>query len=177
MKITKSGQSVSVESRCRVLGDALPYVSRGGLKLEAALETFDIVPSQRVCLDIGLSTGGFTDVLLKKNNDFQILYALSVSYLTLSKYEEAERFFKRIVSLKPNAENNYIYGNIQKQLKNYNEATKYFLNAVNLKPDYSEAYNNLGNTKLKLGFVIKKKYFGKTIFEIMSPLPLTKLSC
>ena len=91
--------------------------------------------------------------LLKKNNDFQLLYALSVSYLTLSKYEEAEIFFKRIVSLKPSAENNYIYGNIQKQLKNYNEATKYFLKAVNLKPDYSEAYNNLGNTKLKLGFI------------------------
>ena len=91
--------------------------------------------------------------LLKKNNDFQLLYALSVSYLTLNKYEEAEIFFKRIVSLKPSAENNYIYGNIQKQLKNYNEATKYFLKAVNLKPDYSEAYNNLGNTKLKLGFI------------------------
>ncbi len=91
--------------------------------------------------------------LLKKNNDFQLLYALSVSYLTLSKYEEAEIFFKRIVSLKPSAENNYIYGNIQKQLKNYNEATKYFLKAVNLKPDYSEAFNNLGNTKLKLGFI------------------------
>ncbi len=91
--------------------------------------------------------------LLKKNNDFQLLYALSVSYLTLSKYEEAEISFKRIVSLKPSAENNYIYGNIQKQLKNYNEATKYFLKAVNLKPDYSEAYNNLGNTKLKLGFI------------------------
>ena len=91
--------------------------------------------------------------LLKKNNDFQLLYALSVSYLTLNKYEEAEKFFKRIVLLKPNAENNYIYGNIQKQLKNYNEASKYFLKAVNLKPDYSEAYNNLGNTKLKLGFI------------------------
>ena len=91
--------------------------------------------------------------LLKENNDFQLLYALSVSYLTLSKYEEAEIFFKRIVSLKPSAENNYIYGNIQKQLKNYNEATKYFLKAVNLKPDYSEAYNNLGNTKLKLGLI------------------------
>ena len=91
--------------------------------------------------------------LLKNNNDFQLLYALSVSYLTLSKYEEAERFFKRIIALKPSAENNYIYGNIQKQLKNYNEASKYFLKAVSLKSDYSEAYNNLGNTKLKLGLI------------------------
>ena len=91
--------------------------------------------------------------LLKNNNDFQLLYALSVSYLTLSKYEDAERFFKRIIALKPSAENNYIYGNIQKQLKNYNEASKYFLKAVSLKSDYSEAYNNLGNTKLKLGLI------------------------
>ena len=39
-----------------------------------------------------------------------------------------------------------------KKIKNYNEASQYFLKAINLKPDYSEAYNNLGNTKLKLGF-------------------------
>ena len=90
---------------------------------------------------------------LKKNNDFQILYALSVSYLTLKKYLEAEKCFKRIILLKPTAENYYIYGNIQKQLKNYDEASKFFLEAINLKSDYSEAYNNLGNTKLKLGFI------------------------
>ena len=94
----------------------------------------------------------FAKKLLKTNNDFQLLYALSISYLTLNKYVEAENFFKKIVILKPNAENNYIYGNIQKKLKNYNEASQYFLKAINLKPDYSEAYNNLGNTKLKLGF-------------------------
>ena len=69
----------------------------------------------------------FAKKLLKKNNDFQLLYALSVSYLTLNKYIEAEIFFKKIVTLKPNAENNYIYGNIQKRLKNYNEASQYFL--------------------------------------------------
>ena len=95
----------------------------------------------------------FATKVLKTNNDFQLLYALSVSYLTLRKYDEAEKFFKRIISFKPTAENYYIYGNIQKKLKNYSEASKYFLKAVDLKPDYSEAYNNLGNTKLKLGLV------------------------
>ena len=95
----------------------------------------------------------FATKLLKTNNDFQLLYALSVSHLTLRKYDEAEKFFKRIISFKPTAENYYIYGNIQKKLKNYNEASKYFLKAVDIKPDYSEAYNNLGNTKLKLGLV------------------------
>ena len=122
------------------------------------MNTSDFLNKKKNILEI-FNKGKFEKViksarkLLKKNNDFQLLYALSVSYLTLSKYEEAEKFFKRIISLNPNAENNYIYGNIQKQLKNYNEASKYFLKAVSLKPNYSEAYNNLGNTKLKLGFI------------------------
>ncbi len=90
---------------------------------------------------------------LKTNKDFQILYALGLTYLTLKNYLEAERYFKDIVLLKPNPENYYIYGNIHKQLKNFNEASKYFLEAINLKPDYSEAYNNLANTKFKLGYV------------------------
>ena len=90
---------------------------------------------------------------LKTNNDFQILYVLGLTYLTLKDYLEAEKFFKNIILLKPNAENYYIYGNIQKQLKNYNEASENFLKAINLKSDYSEAYNNLGNTKFKLGFI------------------------
>ncbi len=122
------------------------------------MNTSDFLEKKKNILD-NFNKGRFQKVikfvkkLLNKNNDFQLLYALSVSYLTLKKYEEAEQFFKRIILLKPNAENNYIYGNILKQLKNYNEASKYFLKAVSLKPDYSEAYNNLGNTKLKLGSI------------------------
>jgi 23S rRNA (cytidine1920-2'-O)/16S rRNA (cytidine1409-2'-O)-methyltransferase len=46
--------------------DALPYVGRGGLKLEAALDAFGIDPSGKICADIGASTGGFTDCLLKR---------------------------------------------------------------------------------------------------------------
>ena len=90
---------------------------------------------------------------LKTNNDFQILYVLGLTYLTLKNYFEAEKFFKNIILLKPDAENYYIYGNIQKQLKNYNEASDNFIKAINLKSDYSEAYNNLGNIRFKLGFI------------------------
>ncbi|MGM9641599.1 MAG: TlyA family RNA methyltransferase [Eubacteriales bacterium] len=46
--------------------NSLPYVGRGGLKLEAALDSFDIDPTGKICLDIGASTGGFTDCLLKR---------------------------------------------------------------------------------------------------------------
>ena len=45
---------------------SIPYVGRGGMKLEAALDAFDIDPSGRICIDIGASTGGFTDCLLRR---------------------------------------------------------------------------------------------------------------
>lgn len=63
---TKAGQSVSVESEIRVRGEDHPYVSRGGIKLEAALRAFSIEVGERVGLDIGASTGGFTQVLLMR---------------------------------------------------------------------------------------------------------------
>ena len=122
------------------------------------MSTESILNNKKIILD-NFNKGKFEKVIklgkkfLKKNIDFQVLYALGVTNLTLKDYLEAEKFFRSIISLKPNAENYYIYGNIQKQLKNYNEASEYFLKAINLKSDYSEAYNNLGNTKFRLGFI------------------------
>ncbi len=65
-KVEKCGAAVSSQARVRVLGEPAKYVSRGGLKLEAALEHFRIDPEGKLCLDIGASTGGFTDCLLQK---------------------------------------------------------------------------------------------------------------
>jgi 23S rRNA (cytidine1920-2'-O)/16S rRNA (cytidine1409-2'-O)-methyltransferase len=64
-KAPKPGHAVSVESRVELAG-RLPYVSRGGVKLAAALDGFGIRVEGRVCLDIGASTGGFTDCLLQR---------------------------------------------------------------------------------------------------------------
>jgi 23S rRNA (cytidine1920-2'-O)/16S rRNA (cytidine1409-2'-O)-methyltransferase len=64
-KIDKPGTTVPQDSIIRLLGDDLRYVSRGGLKLEAALELWKIEVSGRSCLDVGASTGGFTDCLLQ----------------------------------------------------------------------------------------------------------------
>lgn len=64
VKARKSGQSVCEADVIEVLARP-PYVSRGGLKLEAALRHWHIDPTGRVCLDIGASTGGFTDCLLQ----------------------------------------------------------------------------------------------------------------
>ncbi|HTS37147.1 MAG TPA: TlyA family RNA methyltransferase [Candidatus Solibacter sp.] len=64
-KIEKAGAQVKVESALRLLGEDLRYVSRGGLKLESALEHWKIEVAGCVCLDVGASTGGFTDCLLQ----------------------------------------------------------------------------------------------------------------
>jgi 23S rRNA (cytidine1920-2'-O)/16S rRNA (cytidine1409-2'-O)-methyltransferase len=75
-KIEKAGQPVAAEAVVEIHGEKNPYVSRGGLKLEAALEEFGISPAGLVCLDIGASTGGFTDCLLQKGA--RCVYAVDV---------------------------------------------------------------------------------------------------
>lgn len=61
----KAGAGVAEDSQLSLKGDPCPYVSRGGLKLRAALDAFPINVLDRVCLDVGSSTGGFTDCLLQ----------------------------------------------------------------------------------------------------------------
>ena len=64
-KLEKAGAQVPDECVIRLLGEDLKYVSRGGLKLERALEHWNISVEGKVCVDIGASTGGFTDCLLQ----------------------------------------------------------------------------------------------------------------
>lgn len=65
-KVEKPGTNVPADARIRLLGSDLKYVSRGGLKLEKALEHWKIEVGGRVCMDVGASTGGFTDCLLQR---------------------------------------------------------------------------------------------------------------
>ena len=65
-KVEKAGSQVSSECAIRLLGEDLKYVSRGGLKLERALEHWNIAVAGKICLDVGASTGGFTDCLLQR---------------------------------------------------------------------------------------------------------------
>jgi 23S rRNA (cytidine1920-2'-O)/16S rRNA (cytidine1409-2'-O)-methyltransferase len=65
-KIEKAGATFDAESEIRLLGEDLKYVSRGGLKLEGALERWNVYVRGRICLDVGASTGGFTDCLLQR---------------------------------------------------------------------------------------------------------------
>jgi 23S rRNA (cytidine1920-2'-O)/16S rRNA (cytidine1409-2'-O)-methyltransferase len=64
-KLAKPGETVAEDQGLEVRGQDRPWVSRGGLKLAHALEAFDLDPTGLVCLDLGASTGGFTDVLLQ----------------------------------------------------------------------------------------------------------------
>ena len=77
-KETKPGTSVPEDAAVEMRGETLPYVSRGGWKLEKALRVFPIDVSSSVCIDCGASTGGFTDVLLK--NGAAKVYAVDVGY-------------------------------------------------------------------------------------------------
>ncbi len=65
-KVEKAGANVSAEAKLRLLGEDLKYVSRGGVKLEAALAGWGIEVEGKTCLDVGASTGGFTDCLLQR---------------------------------------------------------------------------------------------------------------
>ncbi|GLQ19867.1 TlyA family RNA methyltransferase [Algimonas porphyrae] len=65
-RVLKKPSATIADGATVMAGDLHPYVSRGGLKLAHALDVFDVDPSGRVCLDVGSSTGGFTDVLLRR---------------------------------------------------------------------------------------------------------------
>jgi 23S rRNA (cytidine1920-2'-O)/16S rRNA (cytidine1409-2'-O)-methyltransferase len=65
-KVEKAGAAVEDSAEIRLLGEDLKYVSRGGLKLEEALKHWQIDVAGKVCLDVGASTGGFTDCLLQR---------------------------------------------------------------------------------------------------------------
>ena len=77
-KSDKPGNMIDENARVEVRGHDIGYVSRGGLKLEKAMQVFPVSPSDKVCMDIGASTGGFTDCMLQ--NGAKKVYAVDVGY-------------------------------------------------------------------------------------------------
>lgn len=77
-RVDKPGTAVDPEAVLEVRGEALPFVSRGGFKLDKALKVFPVDPAGKVCIDCGASTGGFTDVLLQ--HGAAKVYAVDVGY-------------------------------------------------------------------------------------------------
>ena len=77
-RVDKAGEKVSVNANIEYKGATLKYVSRGGLKLEKAMKAYDISLEDKVCMDIGASTGGFTDCMLQ--NGAKKVYSVDVGY-------------------------------------------------------------------------------------------------
>lgn len=77
-KVSKAGEQVDGTENIEIRSNALKYVSRGGLKLEKAMQVFPVSLRDRVCMDIGASTGGFTDCMLQ--NGAKKVYSVDVGY-------------------------------------------------------------------------------------------------
>jgi len=89
-RLDKPGEKIASDTLLQIKGKKLPYVSRGGLKLEKALKIFDLNVQDKILLDIGASTGGFTDAALQ--NGAAKSYALDVGYNQLAwKLRQDER--------------------------------------------------------------------------------------
>ena len=96
----KAGAQIADDARVEVSGTSGKYASRGGLKLEGALEDFGIDASEKICLDIGASTGGFTDCLLQRG-------ARRVHAVDVTPQQMAWRLVQdaRVTQIKANARN------------------------------------------------------------------------
>ena len=77
-KETKAGTQIKPEDKIEVRGSKMPYVSRGGFKLEKAMQSWGLTLEGKTCMDIGASTGGFTDCMLQ--NGAVKVYAIDVGY-------------------------------------------------------------------------------------------------
>ena len=77
-KIDKAGTLIPIDAEIKILGEDMPFVSRGGLKLQKALDVFKIVLSGKIAADVGASTGGFTDCMLQ--HGAKKVYAIDVGY-------------------------------------------------------------------------------------------------
>ena len=77
-RVDKPGTAVANDAEIEVRGHMMPYVSRGGWKLEKAMKTWPITLEGKICADIGASTGGFTDCMLQ--NGAEKVYAVDVGY-------------------------------------------------------------------------------------------------
>ena len=96
--IDKAGTQVATDASVEIVGEALRYASRGGLKLEGALEDFGVSPQGLVCMDVGSSTGGFTDCLLQNGARKVLAVDVTVDQLNWKLRRDA-----RVATVKRNA--------------------------------------------------------------------------
>jgi 23S rRNA (cytidine1920-2'-O)/16S rRNA (cytidine1409-2'-O)-methyltransferase len=98
VKADKAGARISMDANIEIAGEQLRYASRAGLKLEGALEDFGLDPRDRICMDVGSSTGGFTDCLLQSGA--KKVFAVDV---TINQLDWKLRQDPRVTTLEKNA--------------------------------------------------------------------------
>jgi 23S rRNA (cytidine1920-2'-O)/16S rRNA (cytidine1409-2'-O)-methyltransferase len=96
--VAKPGTQIARDAKIEIVGERLRYVGRGGLKLEGALEDFQLSPQDKICLDVGSSTGGFTDCLLQ--DGAARVYAVDV---TIDQLDWKLRQDARVIPVERNA--------------------------------------------------------------------------
>jgi 23S rRNA (cytidine1920-2'-O)/16S rRNA (cytidine1409-2'-O)-methyltransferase len=97
-KVTKPGTKVPSDAKVEIIGEQHKYVSRGGLKLEGALADFALSPAGKICMDVGSSTGGFTDCMLQNGATRVIAVDVSIDQLDWKIRQDA-----RVVKIEKNA--------------------------------------------------------------------------
>src|ERR1700733_7145739 len=97
-KVDKAGTQGAADARIEIAGEMQRYSSRGGLKLEGALQDFNLSPQDRICMDVGSSTGGFTDCLLQ--NGASKVFAVDV---TIDQLDWKLRQDARVATVEKNA--------------------------------------------------------------------------
>jgi 23S rRNA (cytidine1920-2'-O)/16S rRNA (cytidine1409-2'-O)-methyltransferase len=97
-RIDKPGTRISADSQVEIVGQPLRYASRGGLKLEGALEEFGVTPDGKICLDAGSSTGGFTDCLFQHGASKVYAVDVTIAQLDWKLQQDA-----RVVRIEKNA--------------------------------------------------------------------------
>ena len=108
IQITKVSKLVGKEEKVEIKGKTLPYVSRGGLKLEKAIKQFEISLTDKICIDIGASTGGFTDCMLQ--NKAKKVYAIDVGNNQL---DEKIKNDKRVINMEKTNVKDITQGDIE----------------------------------------------------------------
>ena len=176
-RITKAGYQINTEKEYEIRVKSMPYVSRGGFKLEKALKAFDVKPEGKICLDAGASTGGFTDCLLQNGANF--VYSVDVGHNQIDWKFRSHKQVKVIegCNLK-NCELNEVYGennekaellvcdvsfiSLTKVLENFKKliCEKDFQMVCLIKPQFEA-----GKDKVEKGGVVRDPKIHKEVIE------------
>ncbi len=175
--ITKAGFQINLSKEYDIVVKSMPYVSRGGFKLKKALDSFNFSVKDRVCLDAGASTGGFTDCLLQ--NGAKFVYAVDVGYGQIDwkirsdkRVKTIERTNLKICNFRDIYEENEPVADLLVSDLSFISLTKVLGNLKNLlAPDFHEMICLIkpqfeaGKEKVEKGGVVKDKKVHKEVIE------------